>query len=121
MEGRMKLSLFAFALVLSFVFMASSSFANPAMMKKHPGYPDETGKASTAVGEAAIVKSAEESSQEAVKKQNFNARGGVSDHDQLKRNENSRIPDVVGPGHVTTKGVSENYIKEGTKVNANPK
>jgi hypothetical protein len=117
----MKLSLFAFALVLSFVFMASSSFANPAMMKKHPGYPDETGKASTAVGEAASLKAAEEPSQETIKKQNFNARGGVSDHDQLKRNENSRIPDVVGPGHVTTKGVTENQIKEGTKVNANPK
>ncbi len=117
----MKLSLFALALVLSFVFMASTSFANPAMMKKHPGYPDETGKASTAVGEAASLKAAEEPANVAIKKQNNDARGGVSDHDQLKRNENSRLPDVVGPGHVTTKGVSENYIKEGTKVNANPK
>jgi hypothetical protein len=117
----MKLSLFACALVLSFVFMASSSFANPAMMKKHEGYPDETGKASTSVGEAARLKSLEEPSNEAVRKQNSEARGGVSDHDQLKVNENSRLPDVVGPGHVGTKGVTENQIKEGTKVNANPK
>ena len=117
----MKLSLLALALGLGFVFMASSSFANPAMMKKHPGYPDETGKASTAVGEAASIKSAEEATSDAVKKQNNDARGGVSDHDQLKLREDSRLPDVVGPGHVTTKGVSENYIKESTKVNANPK
>ena len=117
----MKLSLFALALVLSVVFMASSSFANPAMMKKHPGYPDETGKASTAVGEAANLKGAEEPSNEAVLKQNIDARGGVSDRDQLKHSENSRLPEVVGPGHVTTKGVTENFIKDGTKVNANPK
>ncbi len=117
----MKLSLFAFALVLGFVFLASSSFANPALMKKHEGYPDETGKTSTSVGEAATLKSLEEPSHEAVLKQNNDARGGVSDRDQLKRNENSRIPDVVGPGHVTTRGVTENQIKEGTKVNANPK
>ena len=117
----MKLSLFALALGLGFVFMVSSSFANPAMMKKHEGYPDETGKATTAVGEAASIKSAEEATNDAVKKQNNDARGGVSDHDQLKQRPDSRLPDVVGPGHVTTKGVTENYIKEGTKVNANPK
>jgi hypothetical protein len=121
MEDRMKLSLLGLALVLSVVFMASSSFANPALMKKHEGYPDETGKQSTAVGEAAKLKSVEEPSREAINKQNNDARGGVSDHDQLKRNENSRIPDIVGPGHVTTRGVTENQIKEGTKVNANPK
>jgi hypothetical protein len=117
----MKQALFALALVCGFAFLASSAFANPAMMKKHPGYPDETGKASTAVGEAATIKSAEESSNDAVKKQNTDARGGVSDHDQLKRRDDSRLPDVVGPGHVTTKGVTENMIKEGSKVNANPK
>ena len=117
----MKLSLLALALGLGFVFMASSSFANPALMKKHEGYPDETGKATTGVGAAAELKSVEEPTHDAVKKQNSDARGGVSDHDQLKRRDDSRLPDVVGPGHVTNKGVTENQIKEGTKVNANPK
>ena len=117
----MKHSLLALAVMLGFVFLASSAFANPALMKKHEGYPDETGKATTGVGAAASMKSAEEASQDAVKKQNNDARGGVSDHDQLKRREDSRLPDIVGPGHVTSKGVTENQIKEGTKVNANPK
>jgi hypothetical protein len=116
----MKLSLLALALGLGFVFMASSSFANPAMMKKHPGYPDETGKTTTDTGTTALTKSAEDAPKD-LKNQLRDATGGVPDQGQLKHREDSRLPDVVGPGHVTTKGVTENYIKEGTKVNANPK
>ena len=116
----MKHSALALAMVLGFAFIASSALANPALMKKHAGYPDETGKTSTAVGEAANLKGAEDAPK-ALKKQNTDALGGMSDRDQLKHRQDSRLPDVVGPGHVGTKGVSENYIKEGTKVNANPK
>jgi hypothetical protein len=116
----MKHLVLAGAMVLGFVFVTSSAFANPALMKKHEGYPDETGKASTAVGAAANLKGAEDAPK-ALKKQNTDALGGMSDRDQLKHREDSRLPDVVGPGHVGTKGVSEHNIKEGTKVNANPK
>jgi hypothetical protein len=116
----MKHTLCALALVLGFVFVASSAFANPAMMKKHPGYPDESGKATTDTGATALTKSAEDAPK-ALRNQNKDAVGGMSDHDQLKAREDSRLPDVVGPGHVTTKGVTENMIKEGTKVNASPK
>jgi hypothetical protein len=116
----MKHLVLAVAMVLGFVFVASSAFANPALLKKHAGYPDETGKASTAVGEAASLKGAEDAPK-TLKNQNNDARGGVSDRDQLKHSEDSRLPAVVGPGHVGTKGVTENFIKEGTKVNANPK
>ena len=116
----MKQMLFALVLTLGFAFLTSSAFANPAMMKKHPGYPDETGKTTTATGEAALNKAAEDAPKE-LKKQNTDAVGGMSDRDQLKHRPDSRLPDVVGPGHVTTKGVTESMIKDATKVNANPK
>jgi hypothetical protein len=116
----MRYTLFALALVLGFVFATASAFANPAMMKKHPGYPDETGKATTDTGAAALNKAAEDAPK-ALMNQNREALGGVADQSQLKRREDSRLPDVVGPGHVTTKGVTENQIKDATKVNANPK
>jgi hypothetical protein len=116
----MKEILFALVLILGFAFLTSSAFANPAMMKKHPGYPDETLKATTATGESALTKSAEDAPKD-LKNQLREATGGVADQSQLKRREDSRLPDVVGPGHVTTKGVTENQIKDATKVNANPK
>ena len=116
----MRQTLFAFALILGFVFLASSAFANPAMMKKHPGYPDDTGKATTDTGATALTKSAEDAPKN-LTNQNREALGGVPDQSQLKHREDSRLPDVVGPGHVTTKGVTENQIKEATKVNAAPK
>lgn len=116
----MKQILFALVLILGFAFLTSSAFANPAMLKKHPGYPDETGKATTATGEAALNKGAEDAPK-TLKDQLREAKGGVADESQLKRREDSRLPDVVGPGHVTTKGVTENQIKDATKVNASPK
>ena len=116
----MKQMLFALALICGFAFLASSAFANPAMMKKHPGYPDETGKTTTDTGATALTKSAEDAPTD-LKNQLREATGGVADQSQLKHREDSRLPDVVGPGHVTTKGVSENMIKDASKVNANPK
>jgi hypothetical protein len=120
MEDRMKHILFALALILGFAFLTSVASANPAMMKKHPGYPDETGKATTDTGATALTKGAEDAPKD-LKNQLREANGGVADQSQLKRRDDSRLPDVVGPGHVTTKGVTENYIKDATKVNAAPK
>jgi hypothetical protein len=100
--------------VLGFVFLTSSAFANPAMMKKHPGYPDETGKASTAVGEAAILKSAEDAPKVLKEqlKSDENERTGNVFTDDSRQNKHPGYPD---------RGVTENMIKEGSKVNANPK
>ena len=49
----MKRAMFVFALVSGFLFMSAAAFANPALLKKHDGYPDETKKATTSVGDAA--------------------------------------------------------------------
>ena len=52
----MKRSLLAIALVSGFLFMVSSAFANPALLKKkHEGYPNEGG-GTTATGAAAELK-----------------------------------------------------------------
>ncbi len=110
----MKHTLWGLALVLGFVFLTSSAFANPAMMKKHPGYPDETGKASTAVGEAATLKSAEDAPKvlkEQLKSDENERTGNVFSNDS-RQNKHPGYPDH---------GVTENMIKEGSKVNANPK
>jgi hypothetical protein len=120
-EALMKALLLAIALVSGFAFMTASVFANPATLPKHPGYPDESGKATTATGEAANLKSQEDAPKQ-LKQQIRESSGGVPDQGQLKRTEDSRVPTVVGPGHVGgSKGVSENMLKEATKVNANPK
>ncbi len=115
----MKATFIIVAVVSSLAFTAALAFANPAMMKKHEGYPDETKKATTAVGEAAKEKAAEDAPKE-LKNQNRDAMGGTSDRDQLKHSGDSRIPAVVAPGHVGSQGVSEGHIKDATKVNANP-
>ena len=48
----MKRSLLAIAVISGLMFMASSAFANPALLKKkHEGYPNE-GKGTTAVAQA---------------------------------------------------------------------
>ena len=74
-----------------------------------------------ATGEGATLK-AQEDAPKLLNKQIRESVGGVPDQDQLKRTEDSRVPVVVGPGHVGgSKGVSENMLKEATKVNANPK
>lgn len=114
-------ALFTLAAVVVFLaFTATAASANPAMMKKHEGYPDETGKATTATGAAASLKGAEDAPKE-LKQQNQDAVGGMSDRDQLKHSEDSRLPAVVAPRHVGSQGVSEGHIKGATKVNAEPK
>ena len=115
-------AMFALAAVVVFLaFTATAASANPAMMKKHEGYPSDDGKGTTATGEAATLKSAEDAPKE-LKNQNRDALGGVENQDQLKRSEDSRLPAVKGPGHVDVgKGVAEDHIKDATKVNAEPK
>ncbi len=117
----MKRSLFAIALMTGFIFTASSVFANPAMLKKrHEGYPNPDG-GTTAVGDKAALKSAEDAPKE-LTKQNREAIGGVADETQLKHTGDSRLPAVTGPGHVAgSQGVSDAHIKNATKVNAEPK
>jgi hypothetical protein len=113
----MKRTLLGVALVSGIMFFASSVFANPALLRKHEGYPDETGKATTATGAAAAEKAAQDAPKE-LKNQNLSATDGQSD--SLKRGEARALPTPTGPGYVG-KGVSENHIKEATKVNASPR
>ena len=116
----MKHTLLAIALATGFIFMASSVFANPALLKKrHEGYPNPDG-GTTATGESAELKSAEDAPK-ALKHQLKDAEGDIRDQDQIKHSEHSRLPEVVAPHHVMGKGVTENQIKEATKVNASPK
>jgi len=116
----MKRSLLAIALMIGCIFMASSVFANPALLKKrHEGYPNPDG-GTTATGATAAEKSAANAPKE-LENQNREAIGGVANETQLKHTQDSRLPAVVGHGHVTTKGVTENQIKEATKANANPR
>jgi len=116
----MKRSLLMIALVTGVIFMSSAAFANPAQLKKrHEGYPNPDG-GTTATGEKAALKSAEDAPK-TLKEQNKSAEGDIRDQDQIKHSESSRLPEVVAPHHVTSKGVTENQIKEATKVNANPK
>ena len=110
----MKHTLWGLALVLGFVFLTSSAFANPALLKKHDGYPDDSKKATTAVGEAATLKSAEDAPKvlkEQLKSDENERTGNVFSNDS-RQNKHPGYPD---------RGVTENQIKEGTKVNANPK
>ncbi len=112
----MKRSLLAIAVVSGFLFMVSSAFANPALLKKHEGYPN-AGQGTTAVGEAASLKAATDAPK-TLKEQNMSSSGGQDD--TLKRGEARALPNPTGPGYVG-KGVAENHIKDATKVNANPK
>ncbi len=112
----MKRSLIAIAVVSGFLFMVTSAFANPALLKKHDGYPTD-GKGTTATGEAASLKAATDAPK-TLKEQNMSSSGGQDD--TLKRGEARALPSPTGPGYVG-KGVSENHIKGATKVNANPK
>ncbi|MDO8546944.1 MAG: hypothetical protein Q7R68_06245 [Nitrospirales bacterium] len=110
----MKRSLLAIALVSGFMFIAVSAFANPALLKKHDGYPTD-GKGTTATGAAASLKGAEDAPK-TLKQQNHDA--GTSD--TLKRGEARALPSPTGPGYVQG-GVTNNHIKDATKVNATPK
>ena len=116
----MKHALLVIALATGFIFMAASVFANPALLKKrHEGYPNPDG-GTTATGEVAAEKSAADAPK-VLKDQTKAAEGDIRDQDQIKHRQDSRLPEVVAPHHVTTKGVTENQIKDATKVNANPK
>ncbi|MEK6548595.1 MAG: hypothetical protein AABZ51_00720 [Nitrospirota bacterium] len=112
----MKRSLLAIALVSGFMFMVTSAFANPALLKKHDGYPTD-GKGTTATGEAASLKAATDAPK-TLKEQNMSSSGGQAD--TLKRGEARALPNPTGPGYVQS-GVTNNHIKDATKVNANPK
>lgn len=112
----MKRSLLAIALVSGFMFMVTSAFANPALLKKHDGYPTD-GKGTTATGESASLKGAE-GAPKTLKEQNMSASGGQAD--TLKRGEARALPNPSGPGYVQG-GVTNNHIPSATKANANPK
>lgn len=110
-------AMYTLAAVVAFLaFTATAASANPAMMKKHEGYPSDDGKGTTAVGEAAALKAAEDAPK-TLKEQNMSATGGQDD--SLKRGEARELPKPAGPGYVG-KGVTEDHIKDATKVNANP-
>lgn len=112
----MKRSLLAIALVSGFVFMVSSAFANPALLKKkHEGYPNE-GQGSTATGVAAEEKSADVAPK--VLKEQSAAAGTSADRAGNVMTDDPRQRKHPGyPEH----GVSEGHIKNATKVNAEPK
>ena len=104
------------AVVVFLAFTAAIVFANPAMMKKRfEGYPNE-GTGTTATGEAASLKAAEDAPK-ILKQQNLSASGGQDD--TLKRSDARSLPNPTGPGYVG-KGVTDDHIKDATKVNANP-
>ena len=111
----MKPSLLAIALVAGFTFMVTSAFANPALLKKHEGYPTD-GQGTTATGAAAAEKAAQDAPK-TLKQQNMAATGGQAD--TLKRGEARALPNPTGPGYVQG-GVTNNHIPSATKANANP-
>ena len=110
-------SLYALAaLVVFLAFTATAAFANPAMIKKHEGYPGNDGKGTTAVGEAASLKAAEDAPK-TLRQQNMSSSGGQDD--TLKRGDARALPNPTGPGYVG-KGVTEGHIKDATKASPNP-
>jgi hypothetical protein len=104
------------AAVVAFLAFTAAAFANPAMMKKHEGYPGDDGKGTTAVGEAAALKGAEDAPK-TLKEQNMSSSGGQDD--TLKRGDARALPTPTGPGYVG-KGVTEGHIKDATKASPNP-
>jgi hypothetical protein len=104
------------AVVVFLAFTATAAFANPAMMKKHEGYPGDDGKGTTATGEAASMKAATDAPK-TLKEQNMSSSGGQDD--TLKRSDARALPNPTGPGYVG-KGVTEGHIKDATKTQANP-
>ena len=104
------------AVVVFLAFTATAAFANPAMIKKHEGYPGDDGKGTTATGEAAALKAAEDAPK-TLKEQNMSSSGGQDD--TLKRGDARSLPNPTGPGYVG-KGVTEGHIKDATKASPNP-
>lgn len=104
------------AVVVFLAFTATAAFANPAMMKKRfEGYPNE-GSGTTATGDAASLKAAEDAPK-SLMEQNKSASGGQDD--TLKRSDARSLPSPTGPGYVG-KGVTEGHIKDATKASPNP-
>jgi hypothetical protein len=111
----MKRTLVGIALVSGFIFMASSAFANPALMKKHDGYPQDDKTGTTATGAGALEKSTADAKdlKDQLKEAGTNAdRAGNTFTDDPRQRTHPGYPD---------KGVTENMIKGATKVNADPK
>jgi hypothetical protein len=110
----MKRSLLAIAVISGFMFLASSAFANPALLKKkHEGYPNE-GQGTTATGETAGLKSAQDAPKTLkgqLQATDKDRAGNVMTDDPRQRKH---------PGYPNA-GVVENHIKGATKVNADPK
>jgi len=110
----MKRSLLAIAVISGFMFLASSAFANPALLKKeHEGYPNQ-GKGTTATGAAAELKSVQDAPKtlkEQLKATDKDRAGNVMTDDPRQRKH---------PGY-PEHGVAESHIKNATKVNAEPK
>ena len=108
----MKRAMFVFALVSGFLFMSAAAFANPALLKKHDGYPDETKKATTSVGDAAGLKGAEDAPKvlkEQLKSADYGDRAGNAFSDDPRQRKHPGYPEG---------GVTESHIKNATKVNA---
>ena len=104
------------AVVVFLAFTATAAFANPAMMKKRfEGYPNEGG-GTTATGDAAALKAAEDAPK-TLRQQNMSSSGGQDD--TLKRGDARSLPNPTGPGYVG-KGVTEGHIKDATKASPNP-
>ena len=104
------------AVVVFLAFTATAASANPAMMKKHPGYPSDDGKSTTATGDAASLKGAEDAP--VALKEQLKSAETPGLNEQLKHSGDSRLPAVQGSGYVH-KGVTENMIPEATKTQAN--
>ncbi len=111
----MKRSLLAIAVISGLMFLASSTFANPALLKKkHEGYPNE-GQGTTAVGAGALEKSldtAPKMMKEKLKASEDNTRAGNVMTDDPRQRKHPGYPNA---------GVAEGHIKNATKVNAEPK
>ena len=111
----MKRTLLGIALVAGFMFMISSAFANPALLKKHDGYPQDDKTGTTATGANALEKSldtAPKPLQGQLDQAGTSAdrAGNVFTDDPRQRKH---------PGY-PEHGVTENHIKNATKTNANP-
>lgn len=109
---------FAFlALVSISMLIPSSAAGNPALLKKHPGYPND-GVGSTYTGPKALYESASEYNKHSswtFKRQLNEASGEWEYRTQLSRRGAGELPKIVGPNHVTDeKGVKEGHIQKGT-------
>ncbi len=110
----MKGSLIAIALVAGVLFAVSSAFANPALLKKHDGYPND-GQGTTASGANALEQSlgtAPKALPGQLKEAGTSAdRAGNVITDDPRQRKHPGYPEA---------GVTEGHIKDATKVNANP-